>query len=279
MSELQADAAESAPVEETPFTIDGPADEVTEQEPEETGAELAPAEPVEAEKTTEAELEQDSVQKAINKQHRKYREEERKRLEVEAELKAAQERLSELEKPGEIQIPPMPDAWDENFEQKVKERDEAILQKARADAIRQAEEDRAFQLQQEQQLNEQRAMEEKVKSYSKRASEQGIKDADLAVAGARVAESGISPEVADFLLTDSDGPMMVAYLADEANTLELYELANLPPIVAGVKLNEIRQKAAAMKEPAPSAPEPPETISGKGHIETESPLLSGATFE
>lgn len=277
MSELQAEAAEESDV-----IIEDESEEQAQPEssPEaniEDGADLATAEPEEAEKSTQ---DSESVQKAINRQHRKYREEERKRLEVEQELREAREKLTKFEQvDADVTIPPMPDAWDDDFESKLKARDHAIQRKAESDARKQFAEDQAFRAQQDEQLKIQRDTQEKLESYAKRAGEAGIKEADLATAANRVADAGISPEVADFLLTDVDGPVITAYLADERNTLELFELAQMSPVMVGMKLTEIRAKAAEMKQPTTSTPPPPETVSGRGKVENVSPFVAGAKFE
>lgn len=247
------------------------------------GAELATAESEETEKNTDdgdSHDEGDSVQRAINKQHRKFREEERKRLALEKELEEARKQLEAKSTTVEdVEIPPIPDPWDDDFDLKVKAREEAIQRKAQADYQRQLAEDQAFRTQQEQELKRQRETQEKLETYAKRAAEQGIKEQDLIAAANRVADAGVQPDVANFLLTDSDGPAITAYLADDGNIMELYELAEMNPVAAGMKLNEIRAKAIAMKPKASSAPPPPETINGRGAVEKVSPFIAKAKFE
>ena len=279
MSELQAEADDGITYDSEDLQA-GPLDNDIDK-----GAELATAEPEEAEKNTTDSDEpeptaQDLAQKAINKQHRKYREEERKRLEIEQRLKETEERLSKFESSElDVSIPPIPDAWDDDYDAKIRERDSAIQRKAEADAKKQFAADQDFRTQQEQQLKAQRETNDKLASYSKRAAEHGIKEADLGVAVNRVVDAGISPDVADFLLTDPDGPVITAYLADERNTLELFDLAQMSPVNVGMRLAEIRVKAAEMKKPRSSAPPPPDMISGRGKVEESSPFLAGAKFE
>lgn len=288
MSELQPEAQDIS------IEFDGP-DEVAENnteietpegqpEAEAEGAELATAGPEEAEKTTDDGNHEDgdSVQRAINKQHRKFREEERKRLALEkelAELKAAASKANS-NTVDDVDIPPLPDAWDDDYDSKMKERDDAIMRKAQAEYLRQQAEDKAFLAQQEMELRQQQERSKKIESYAERAKSQGIKEADLIVAANRVADSGVSPDIAEFLLTDKDGPAITAYLADDRNVMELYELASMNPVSAGIKLNEIRAKASVMKQKASSAPTPPEMVGGRGGLpDSVSPLIKDASFE
>lgn len=283
MSELQAEAADTG-TEAQGYVIEGP-EEVAEREPEAEAeaAELAPAGSEETEENTEAESgdesKHDSVQKAINKQYRRFREEERARMKVEKELEEARERLAKLEKPADIAIPPMPNSWDDDYDEKVRARDEAILRKAQADTLRQAEEDRIYRTQQEQQFKKQQETQKKLKSYAERAAKHGIRESDLESAVTRVVDSGISADVAAFLLDDEDGGLMTVYLADEDNVMELYELAGMSPVKAGAKLTQIKAKAAAMKKQASKTPPPPEIVSGKGVPEGLPASLRGTIFE
>lgn len=226
----------------------------------------------------------DPVQKAINKQHYKYREEERKRLAAEEELKKAQEELARYRPdPNTVEIPPMPDAWDEDYDAKIQAREAAIQKKAQLDYQAQVRQDEEFKQQQEAQLRQQRAMQEKLEKYADRATKQGIKEADLVVAANKVADAGVSPHVADFLLTSEDGPTLTAYLADERNTLELYDLAQMNPIEVGMKLTEIRAKAADFfsKGKRQNAPPPADDVTGEGGLpgKNDRPLIAGASFE
>jgi hypothetical protein len=252
-------------------------EQVIEDQPEESGAELAPASPEEGEQNTEDSEKQalsEGAQKAINKQHFKYREEQRKRLELEERLKELESKQEVSTAPGEI--PPIPDSWDENYEQKIRQREEAIQRKAAFDAQEQLRADQAAITQREQQRQELERSQKLQEQFSANANKLGVNPESLQKAQEVVVSYGITPDLATALIEDSDGPLMVQHLA--ANPLELDALIHAPPISAGLKLAEIKAKASALKPKPSSAPTPPTTLKGRGAPEKQRGP-EGATFE
>jgi len=259
------------------------AEQETVEEPQE--ADLAPDSPPsegeeKAEKQDSEELipksEADQIaQKAINKQHRKYREEQRKREELEKRLKDLEQQSQTL---NNVDIPPIPDSWDENYEDKVKARDAAILQKAKIEASQ--------QLQAEREANEQRAREaEELKQSQQRndkflenARKLGVSQEALNEAQDIVISYGVGdmPGLAAALVDDPDGPVMVQYLA--SNLLELNEIVNADPVLAGIKLANVKVKAAALKPKPTAAPDPATSLDGRGAPEKQRGP-KGATYE
>jgi len=243
------------------------------------GADLATASAEEHEEKDPATLAQEQAQKAINRQHAKYREEERKRLEVEKRAKELEERLAALEaKNSDITVPELPDVWDDDYESKIAQREEALLRKARIDFEKSQKQSQLDAQEEAKRQAEQERLKGLVEKYDKNTVKLGLDVEEINKASNAVASYGISGELADFIMQDDEGPLLVKYLA--SNPLELDELRNMSPIHAAMKINStIRAAASTMKPKASNAPDPVEMISGRGAGEKVSPLIKGAKFE
>jgi len=275
MSELQS--------EDSGITFDEPeaqeAQTVEAEQPEvNEPAELAPDSPVQGEENTTDSVEQENTpewfQKKINKQTFAQRQAERER----DELKTRLEELEQKAQPvlSNIDIPPVPDSWDDNYEAKIRERDTAIQQKARFEASeaqkleRQAEAQRKSE---RQELERSQALQDTFLENSKKL---GVKHDALMQAQNAVVSYGVTPELAQVLLKDSMGPLMVQHL--EANPLDLHDIVNATPMEAGLLLAEVKTKAALLKPKSSSAPSPAATLSGRAAPQRES-WDKGNTYE
>jgi len=240
----------------------------------ETGSELA-ADSGEAHE----QINQEKVNQAINKQHAKFREEERKRKEAEAENQKLLEQLKSIEanKPKPV-VPPIPDPYDDDYEAKVKERDDALLAKAKHDAI-EASKAEAEKERQQKALEAQQAETQKhINSYEKRSVEIGLDSNEVNKAGQVLVDYGINSDLAMFILQDKDGPLITQHLA--ANPAELSELLEMSPMMAAVTINSVvRPKAEALKPKPSKAPDPVKGLSGLGPGETVPASIKGAKFE
>lgn len=270
MSELQTD--DLAPIEDQ---------EIDQVETEETGtvsdgSELASdTGENQEEKTQQA---QEAANKAINKKHFQYKEEERKRLAAEKELQELRAKL-EQQTSQRPEIPPIPDPYDENYEAKVKARDEAIRQVVVYEAKQEVETQRKQQLEEQQRQEQAKQIESMVTTYNQRAKSLGLDVAEVEKAGDTLVQYGVSQDVANFLLSDEDGPLMTKYLA--ANPLELERIQSMPPMQAAIALNDsVRKQAAGLKPKQTKAPEPPEVLNGGGYQDDQGmPHIKGAKFE
>jgi hypothetical protein len=266
--ELQNDANESG------ITLDN-GDETTnlESATAESGAELAPATGEDQSKTD------DGVQKAINKQHAKFREQERRADELEKERNVLKDKLeaAEAEK-GDVEIPPIPDSFDEDFEEKLKLRDEAVTQKARQDAAKESVLDQQTASKEAAKRAEDERFTVVVTNYNAQVTKLGLNAEEVRIAGDTVVQNGIDAQLAEYILGDKDGPLITQYLAN--NPVVQDELRNLPPIQAAMKIDSvIRPAASTMKPQASNAPDPSDILEGRGAGEQVNPLIKGATFE
>lgn len=238
----------------------------------ESGAELATASGEDQTKN------EDGAQRAINKQHAKFREQERRADELEADKQKLQEKLAVFEaEKGEVIIPPAPDPYDEDYEAQLKVRDEAIMLKARQDT----QQESAVSQQQANKEAAKKAESERVggliEGYTKQISTLGLSAEEIRVAGETVVKNGIDGQVAEYILGDKDGPLITQYLAK--NPIIQDELRHLPTIEAAMKINsEIRQNAVLNKPQASATPDPTEILKGRGAPANKDPRLNGVTY-
>ncbi len=256
--------------------------EINGQEPltAESGAELAPAPEGEQEKTEDGKLHaQEKAQKAINKQHAKYREEERKRIAAEDEAKKLKDKLEAIEaEKGELTIPDLPDPYDEDYEARITARDDAIRQQAAQNAQKNIVIEQQTANNEAAQRAEQTRINGLVEVYDKNIAKLGLDSTDIKNAVQTIVEYGVDGSVREFILQQEDGPLITKYLAD--NPLVLDDLRNMSPINAALKIEtEIKAAASTLKPQASNAPDPAETLSGRGAGEKVNPLIKGAKFE
>jgi len=283
MGELQTD--------DSGITYDGPeetleaSNEVVSEsnEPDNAGVDLATTSPVEGEQNTDSQATIDGVQvegpegfkKAIDKQHFKFREQERRANDLEAKLKA----LEDKNQPAAIQdvvIPDAPETWDEDYAQKQQQRETAIRQSARNEAIKTQQNEATAQRQQQEQIDTARNNEKLNTNFIENANKLGVNLEALRSAQDTVVDYGLSAELANNIITDSDGPLIIQHLA--ANPLDLYELVNGSQFKAGQKWADIKAKSSALKPKTSSTPKPTTNVTGSG-AGTKERGPKGATFE
>lgn len=227
----------------------------------------------------EAELAKQKANEAFSKQYGQLKQAERER----DALKAKQEEFERQERARQEaligNIPPMPDAFDDDYDEKVKLRDAALDARARFNERNQFAQQ---QQQQQKQIAEQAKQEQLTKSmasYSSKAIELGIKPEELQAAGSKVATYGLSDDLVIHILNDSEGALITKHLA--ANPHDGYELVNMSPYSAGIFLGEIKAKASSLKPKTSGAPAPAKRLSGQGANPElgKYKYLDGATFE
>ena len=204
----------------------------------------------------------------IGKKVAKQREAERAAEEATARLAETEAKLAQATAPMRPAVPEMPDPYDDDFEVKVKARDEALVLAAQYDAAtQQAEQRKNYEAQQ----TAHKAQEElitTVKSYTERAEKLGVNAAELQQAGNMVAQYGIGNEVASYILNEDQGPSITVYLSK--NPLELEQIRQMGPMQAAVYIeNNIKAKAVASRPPPTPGPEPIDNPTGAGMPEGE----------
>lgn len=265
MSELQNDSLEPEVIEN--------------QEIETDLAPVSEAEHEEQPHVDEEAVKQEAINKAINKKH--FEAQQAKR-----DLDAANNRIANFEAKEREQmaaqmgnIPDMPDPFDDDFDVKVKQRDEALIANTNYNTQNQAYLNNQAHQQQQQAQAKQAEVQKAIASYTGRATELGIKQPELNAAANIVSQYGLSDDLVFHILADKDGPLITKYLADHSD--DGIELATMSPYLVGQYLDGIKTKAGALKPKTSSTPSPATNLSGNG-VDPELgkyKYLEGATFE
>ena len=224
-------------------------------------------------------VDQDAVNKVINRKHFEKMEAERQRDAESKRVKELEEKLNSLQ-PQTTSIPPMPDTFDDDYEEKVRQRDDAI----RSVTEQRARQDFIAQQQQAQQAEQKRVRQEQqdiaVSKYVDNAKAFGISQEELQAAGNDLATYNLSDDLQMRIIQDADGPLIAKYL--QLNAIEASNLAQMHPMDAyGYVLQSVKPKAAQLKPKTSNAPPPAENLSG-GNVDKDLSKYQhtkGATFE
>lgn len=236
-------------------------EESQEDSTEEPEADLAPAsEQVEHKPKIKFDPDQQALfDQEIAKKTFKFREEERKRIQLEQRLAAIEAEKTAVA-PAPV-VPEYPDAFDPQFDQKVALRDEAIRQRAAHDAQQAYLAQQANIAQQQKFESEQQRYKSVAEEYSKRAIALGVTAQELQYAGQGVASYLSDPELIEEILTDDVGALITVYLA--SNVGELEKLSLMKPIQAARYIeSQIKPKLSARKPKISNTPEPVQKIAG-----------------
>lgn len=197
--------------------------------------------------------------KRINQKHFELMEEKRAREAAEAEIAALKAQIPANHK---VDIPPLPDPYDDDFDEKMSQRDEAIKKAAIYDAQEEVRQNQLKEQHRSQAESKQKALAEAVNTYSGRARDLNISESELKVAGQTVAAYGIHDSVAEFILQDDKGPAITAHLARNPDQLEI--VSKLNPIQAALYIANTVKPKLSSKSKTDELPDPPETLSGGG---------------
>jgi hypothetical protein len=254
--------------------------EEVETEGQETDSDSSPDTEEVQEKQTKPvfdEQQQQVFDKAIADKVFKLREKEREAEELKQRLQSLEQQIPKQERPN---VPKEPDPYalsDQEYQQQLRLRDEAIARQAAFDAQQRFQQQEAQRLQQEQLMREQEALNEKVATYSQRAVQLGISNEELQAAGNAVASFGISDDVVNYILDDDLGPAITKYLSQ--NVTELDAIRAMSPAQAAVRIaTHVRDKAAALKPKVNAAPDPVEQPAKAG-VAPKARGPKGAIFE
>jgi hypothetical protein len=254
--------------------------EEVETEGQETDSDSSPDTEEVQEKQTKPvfdEQQQQVFDKAIADKVFKLREKEREAEELKQRLQSLEQQIPKQERPN---VPKEPDPYalsDQEYQQQLRLRDEAIARQAAFDAQQRFQQQEAQRLQQEQLMKEQEALNEKVATYSQRAVQLGISNEELQAAGNAVASFGISDDVVNYILDDDLGPAITKYLSQ--NVTELDAIRAMSPAQAAVRIaTHVRDKAAALKPKVNAAPDPVEQPAKAG-VAPKARGPKGAIFE
>lgn len=210
---------------------------------------------------------------AIGKKTAAQRSAERETEQLRQELADAKAKLPQATRP---EVPPIPDdAFADDFQQQMDDRDKVIADAAAFDA-RADEAERLENSRQEEAKTAQVAQLQKVVSdYDGRAKTLGISEADLKTAADVVNAHGINNQLVGHILMDEQGPAITKHLAE--NPAMLDAVSKLTPMQAAVFIEQ-KVKPSLSGKATSAAPNPATTLNGGGSPPSERGP-TGATFE
>jgi len=124
------------------------------------------------------------------------------------------------------------------------------------------------QLEEQKKTQEQATQKQAVDGWIANAQRSGVDLDKLAAAEQAIANAGVKPELAQHVLADANGPAIAVHLAE--NPALMYEVINMSPMAAAVKIEtEIKAAALSQTPKVSNAPEPLQEISGGGAVEQD----------
>jgi hypothetical protein len=228
-------------------------------------------------KTHEGFVPQEKVNDLVGRQRIAAREAKERAEAAERRAQEIESRLAKYETNDVQDVPPLPDQYDDDFEAKVQARELIIRRNAEITAKQQfADQTREQELQ--QQAAAQRAeLASKHDQFVNRANKAGISETDRLITEQVLVSSGMSQDLQVFILDDDEGPQMAEVL--RADPVALDELVHMSPVQqASYMERHVRPKAAALKPKTTEAPDPAETLGGRGAPDNERGP-KGAKFE
>lgn len=247
-------------------------EDLQEEKPDES------AETGEEKKEEPVEEKEDGVQKKINKVIRAKKEAEEREAAERAKREEIEAKLLELQKTEVPEIPPVPDYLDPDYDELMAERDKIIGQHAqefsRKEALAQIEAEKAT----ENAIRERQKIEEMVKGFDDRTEELKLDKSSLDEGQNVVGKYIVGKQaLAQYLLSDENGPLNVLYLSQ--NLAELEKIGAMNEAQAAVYIaTKVTPEAQKLKPKTTQAPEPAFEPQGRGGIKEEDPMLQGATF-
>tara|TARA_R110000765_G_scaffold286806_3_gene383262 strand:- start:671 stop:1492 length:822 start_codon:yes stop_codon:yes gene_type:complete len=233
------------------------------------------AAPIEAEQEEKPQV-SDGVQKVINAKHRKMKEAEEK-------AEALQKRIDEIEaSKAQAQteiadVPTLPDAFDDNYEAQLANRESVIRQNAKAEALREIRQNQEQSRLQSEQQAQQEAFNAKLTTFAENGEKVGLSIEAMTGNRETIQNLGVNDAIVLNLFSLSDGPQVMDYLAKNPDTA--LDFAGKSQLEAGIMISDIRSKVTPSAPKLTKAPPPPHTATGAAAQPAESPLLKGATFD
>lgn len=214
---------------------------------------------------------QQAVQKRIDKITFEKMEERRKNQALQSQIDDMQSKIPQVQRPS---VPDMPDSFDDNYDDQMKARDQAIQDAAFFDANERHIATQNEQLKNQRLEEQQKALTKTVQDYSSRAAAQNISEQELAVAGQTVNAYGIGEDIGGFILNDEHGPLITKYLAQNPEVIETLKSMSFGNAAVYLTNNV---KPQAVSKLTNNAPPPADTLGGGGAPPSQRGP-SGATF-
>lgn len=225
----------------------------------------------------EGAINQEAVQKKINKVIREKKEAEEKTVAETQRREELEAKIKVLEKTELPEIPLVPNYMDPDYAQKLEARDEIIIKHAqessRAQMLEQANFDQTKAIQDAQQVQ----IQQTIRSFDEKIVELKL-DKSALVEGQNVVGSYLKgkQELATFLLEES--PLNVLYLSQ--NLEEMEKVSKMSETKAAVYIaTTIAPKAQGLKPKTTNAPNPSYNPKGNRASQKKDPNEGNATYE
>lgn len=200
---------------------------------------------------------QEVFNEAIARKVAAQREAERKAEEVERKAREYEEKLAKYETPERPEVPPLPDPYDDDYDAKIRERDEAIAARVKYDNEAAFREQQRQQAEWQQQQEENQKREEIVKGFYGRGEKLGKDQAELDTAIMTLVNQGLAGAKGKYIMEHSVGPDLATYLAK--NALEGDKIAQMSDMQAAEYIAaEIIPKVKAARDSKVIEKSPPE---------------------
>lgn len=277
-TEAENQAQQPQQPEEQEFEMDG-GQEAPDESQEQKSDEPETEDPPQTDKAEKPErpINQQAVDKRINKAIREKYEEKRKREKIEHELQQARQKLEQYDKKI-VDIPDMPDAFDPNFDEKIKQRDEALKEQARIEAKKVIEQEHLENQMRQQAQKDRDTINGYVQNMFSNAQKIGINEDELRQADDTVAGFIKDAGLATFILSQNDAPLIIHHLAN--NLSELENISRMNPIEAAAYIaTSVTSSAKKYRPNIPTTPDPLDIPQGKAKGTKQSEYLDGVEFE
>lgn len=168
---------------------------------------------------------QEAINEAINRQHAKYREEQRKRMALEEELQRVRGSVGQVNDP-EPTIPEI-DPYGDDLDEQVKQRDEALRAHIAWQQRQAQQRAQMSQYEQARYLEQQQLEHQKTEQFLNSAQEFNVDQSELVQAVHTVGQYQLGQTVAQYLMSDDRGPLLTTTLAKQPALLA--ELSMMQP--------------------------------------------------
>ena len=205
------------------------------------------------------------------------RSERQKTADLQRQLEEAQAKIPKETRPT---VNEAGETFEEDYEANRNKRETQIRAQATFDARAEWDAEAAQTAQLAQQQTQQLAYQDSVTKFNGTAQTFGIDQNQLAVMGQTIASyGGLTPDVSSFVINDEQGMLIYQHMA--ANPLDIQTVNNMTPMQAGVFLESVKTKQAALNTKKTSdTPDPPDRLDGGG-VDTDAgkyPYSKGAVF-
>ena len=117
--------------------------------------------------------------------------------------------------------------------------------------------------------------EELNQTFEKNITRLGVNDEQVLDAANTLAQFGADADLANFIMTDDDGPLVAMHFANDLQGFE--EFMSLPAMQRGRKLNDVVAAASSYRPKPTNTPDPAPSGGGKTAAPSDGP--AGATYE